>query len=423
MNNHKKICASIKSKKNPNIQCSNKRKIDSEFCGKHQLSSTYFIETIIQNNNEETNDIIIKETNNELVQEKNDELVQEKNDELVQEKNDELVQEKNDELVQEKNDELVQQTNDMIIQQTNDMIIQQTNDIIIQDNNNELVQDTNDIIIQDNNNEIYEMSINELFMNIQDNKYIPILIIRRTINNTYLKLFINTKQSKSKLIKNIKYQIDRERYYINREDVIKKIQSIVRMFLKKNRYSCVNEIDILTMDNKMEIQNPYFYKFHNKKNNKYYAYDIRLLYMLITSNYKSCPYTLRKFEDDELNKIISYVKKLQSKNINIEIIKDLSKDEIMENKVKDLFYKLNMLDNYTNHKWFLDLDVSQLIQLYISAEDIWNYRSSLSSIAKYNIIQNNYIFNIPVLMLRKIKYINKLRNILLKTFDKWNRYK
>ena len=95
----------------------------------------------------------------------------------------------------------------------------------------------------------------------------------------------------------------------------------------------------------------------------------------------------------------------------------LSKDEIMENKVKDLFYKLNMLDNYTNHKWFLDLDVSQLIQLYISAEDIWNYRSSLSSIAKYNIIQNNYIFNIPVLMLRKIKYINKLRNILLKTFD------
>ena len=89
----------------------------------------------------------------------------------------------------------------------------------------------------------------------------------------------------------------------------------------------------------------------------------------------------------------------------------------MENKVKDLFYKLNMLDNYTNHKWFLDLDVSQLIQLYISAEDIWNYRSSLSSIAKYNIIQNNYIFNIPVLMLRKIKYINKLRNILLKTFD------
>ena len=55
------------------------------------------------------------------------------------------------------------------------------------------------------------------------------------------------------MIKNIKYQIDRERYYINREDVIKKIQSIVRMFLKKNRYSCVNEIDILTMDNKMEI--------------------------------------------------------------------------------------------------------------------------------------------------------------------------
>ena len=31
---------------------------------------------------------------------------------------------------------------------------------------------------------------------------------------------------------------------------------------------------------------------------------------------------------------------------------------------KDLFYKINMLDNYTNHKWFLDLNVNKLIKLY-----------------------------------------------------------
>jgi len=69
MNNHKKICESIKSKNNPNIQCQNKRKLDSDFCGKHQISSIYFIKK------ETINDIIIQD-NNELIHETNDIMIQ-----------------------------------------------------------------------------------------------------------------------------------------------------------------------------------------------------------------------------------------------------------------------------------------------------------------------------------------------------------
>ena len=274
----------------------------------------------------------------------------------------------------------------------------------------------------DNNNEEQKaesiLTVNELFTNVQENKSMLISIIRKSIKNIYLKNFINTKLSKQNLIIQLKNQIIKERYYLNNEDRITKVQSIIRMFLKRYRYNCVNEIDILTMTNKMGIETPYFYRFHNLSNNKNYAYDIRLLYILINSNYPSCPYTFREFTDDEKNKIMNYIHyKLELNNINVIIKKELSEDEIIENKIKDLFYKINMLDNYTNHKWFMDLNLIKLIKLYIAAEDIWNYRSSLTIQAKYNIIQNNHIFNVPVILLKKIKSINNMRNILIDTFD------
>lgn len=318
------ICLSIKSKKDTNTQCTNKRKLNSDFCGKHQINPILFKNsvstTIVESNSTEEENIIL--------------------------------------------------------------------------------------------------TVNELFTNVQENKTMLISVIRKSIKNCYLKNFINTKLSKQNLIINLRKQIIRERHYINHEDSIIKIQSVLRMYLKKYRYECTNEIDILTMSNKMEIENPYFYRFYNEENNKYYAFDIRLLYSLIHSNYPSCPYTFREYNDNEKNKIIHYIhNKLECNNISVCIKKELSDDEIMENRIKDLFYKINMLDNYTNHKWFLDLDVIKLIKLYISAEDIWNYRSSLTIQAKYNIIQNNHIFNIPIMVLRKYKCINKLRNILLNTFD------
>lgn len=310
------MCNSIKSKKEFNVRCPNKKKADSDFCGKHQTNPILFnIDSLKNNDNEKI------------------------------------------------------------------------------------------------------LNINELFYHVQENKSLSVLILRKSIKNCYLNNFINTKQSKSNLISCLKEQIIMERFYINNEDSIIKLQSIIRMYLKKYRYICANDIDVLTMNCKMELCNPYFYRFFNKKNNKYYAYDIRLLNNLINSNYLSCPYTFRKFEEDEIDTIKKYILKLEKLNISIIEKKQLTDDEIIENKVKDLFYNINMLDNYTNHKWFLDLNHLDLIKLYISAEDIWNYRSLLSEEAKFKIIGHNYIFNIPVLSIKKVKSINKLREILIDTFD------
>ena len=311
------LCSSIKSKKEPHLQCPNKKKKNCNFCGKHLINPVLFDACIVNNSN----------------------------------------------------------------------VVEKI------------------------------LNVNELFNLIQEKKTLSISIIRKSIRSCYLKNFINTKLSKVNIIEQLKKQIVKERHYINNEDKIIKIQSIFRMYLKKYRYICTNEIDVLTMNTKMEIEPLYFYRFYNNVNNKYYAYDIRLLNELIKSNYSSCPYTFREFSQEEKDKINIYISKLEKNNISIQIKNNLSEDEIIENKCKELFYKINMLDNYTSHKWFFNLSPLELIKLYISSEDIWNYRSLLTDSAKHKIIGNNYIFNIPVNVLKKVKNINKLRNILIDTFD------
>ena len=255
----------------------------------------------------------------------------------------------------------------------------------------------------------------ELLYNVQENISMSVYTIRQSIKHCFLKKFIQTKQSKQCLILELKNILKKERYYINNEDHIIKLQSFMRMVLKRRRYLCFNDIDILSMESKMDIETPYLYILHHK--NKKFAYDIRFLKDLLESKYSKCPYTFEEFDDNQKNSIHAYIEKLKNEHIILEEVVELSEEEIIENKVKELFYKINMLDNYTSHKWFLDLKLVDLMKLYIHAEDIWNYRTQLSVQAKQNIIGNQSIFNIPISIIRKEKSLNKMRNIMIHIFD------
>jgi hypothetical protein len=85
-------------------------------------------------------------------------------------------------------------------------------------------------------------------------------------------------------------------------------------------------------------------------------------------------------------------------------------------KIKDLFYRINMLDNYTDPLWFKHLSFTQLLTLYIKAEDIWNYRSNMNIESKKKIVNNGIAFNIPHHLLKTIKNYMKLQNIILDEF-------
>ena len=260
----------------------------------------------------------------------------------------------------------------------------------------------------------------DLFDKILQNKYLSVYNLRQSIKTCGLAKLINTKQSKPELIKAIKKIIESERYYISNEKSIILVQSCFRRWLIFRRKQCNNDSDILTFTDKYDIHDKYFYIFNDKISNKKYAYDIRTLIEIVNSEYKSCPYTFRPFTNDEMKDILDYGIKLLKYGINTVIEKQkLSPEEEIEMKMKDIFHQINMLDNYTNYTWFKNLNLYQLMELYIKIQDIWVYRSEISLDAKKKILKNGIAFDIPIPIIKTFKTKIKLQNIIL---DEFNRF-
>ena len=87
-------------------------------------------------------------------------------------------------------------------------------------------------------------------------------------------------------------------------------------------------------------------------------------------------------------------------------------------KIKDVFHQINMLDNYTNHMWFKNLNLHQLIELYIKSEDVWNYRSNMTIESKKKIVNNGVAFNIPIPVIKLYKSKSKIQHVLLDEFKR-----
>jgi len=259
---------------------------------------------------------------------------------------------------------------------------------------------------------------NELFDKILNNSYLSIFSIRNSIKQCELKSIINTRQSKAFLIKDLKGIIEKNKFYSMNNNYIIKIQSIFRRWLIYRKKICINDSDILSFTDKYDIPNEYFYSFYDNISGKKYAYDIRTMLEIINSEYKNCPYTFREFTNDELNKIILHKNKLILNNINIDIKKfELTSEEKIDMKIKDIFHKINMLDNYTNYIWFKNLNTYDLYTLYIKTEDIWNYRSNMTFESKSKIVNNGIAFNIYPTILKSFNK-SKLQNIILDEYDR-----
>ena len=293
------------------------------------------------------------------------------------------------------------------------------------------INNVNNVININNVNNIKKESINDiekdeifdkekLYENILNDTFMSIFSIRKSIRKAKLNLLIDTKNSKSTLIKLLKNLISKERYYLSNESCLIKIQSFYRRWLVYRKKICNNDSDILTFIDKYDIPNEYFYMFSDKISNKKYAYDIRTLLEIIKSDYPSCPYTFREFTENEKSEIFNYCNRLSLNGINLNLEKiKMSPEEEIDMKIKDVFHKINMLDNYTDHLWFKNLGLYQLIDLYIKSEDIWNYRSNMNSDSKKNIIKNGIAFNIPLQIIKTYKSKTKMQHILL---DEYNRF-
>ena len=354
-------CHSVKGKYNINAQCLNKPKTGSNLCGKHVNCKNIIYFNMNNNNN------ILNEINNL--------------------------------------DETFLETPIEIISSPKKNKPPSKELLNIEENNKD----------NENNKKIYGRL--ELYERIINNISTCIYSIRKSIKYCKLNTFINTKSSKQVLIADLKKFIAKERYYNANKVKVIFVQSIIRKWLIRRRAVCTNDTDILTFMCKYEIPSQFFYTLHDKITKKYFAYDIRTLLEIINSDYCSCPYTFRKFTDEEKHNIIKYSKRLEEKNIIMKIEKpELNEKEEMEMRMKEVFHKINMLDNYTDHTWFKNLNINQLIGLYVVAEDIWNYRSNMTIESKRRIVKDGIVFNLPINFIKMQKSVSKMQDILLTDF-------
>jgi len=281
------------------------------------------------------------------------------------------------------------------------------------------INNTDNLVVKDDKDDKIIYSKEQLFEIVINDKPINIYSLRKSIKNCGYNKIINTKQSKNILINSLKKIIIQERFYLNNEQSIVTIQKYFRKWLVLRRKYCINDTDILTFISKYDIEEKYFYIFYDNVTKKKYAYDIRTLAQILDSEYKSCPYTFRLFNDYEKEQISNYIDTLIINNIDIDIEKKvLTFEEQTNMKIKDIFYEINMLDNYTDPDWFKELSLFNLMELYLKMEDIWNYRSSMTLESKQRIVKNGIVFNIPPNIIKYQKNKLKLQNVILDEFKR-----
>jgi len=272
-------------------------------------------------------------------------------------------------------------------------------------------------IIFNNNNIIFYNEKNIIENNSEYIKYnnLNINTLKNTISKLFIKIPLDLKDkydlwlilySFYSYINNIK------KYEIN----IIKIQSYIRRKLILNRTNVINITDFLTFETSYETTgNNYFYFKDN--NDKKFWFNIKSFNKLIEQDNAKNPYSMMEIDLKVINKfkkILNYYITFKNIELNININKPkLTLEQQMRDKTLNVFQKINNLDNYADFQWFLNLNISSLKKLYISIEDIWNYRAQLTNETKNKITNNTRIFDKSI---NQINNKRKIQDIILNDF-------
>jgi hypothetical protein len=193
-----------------------------------------------------------------------------------------------------------------------------------------------------------------------------------------------------------------------------------------NRRICVNDTDFVTLEPLSEVPNQLFYSYTDNKDFTYGFNITSLLQIIKMKGRINNPYNREKLDKQKLDDIITLYNisfliysdfKIENEPFttnrsrpiirnaqptvaqnnnhyvpppifNLNLISEEQqlrlnrlteiRERTVNQRINDLFMELDQLGNYTNSFWFTNLDRGQLIRLYRSIHDIWNYRSNLT---------------------------------------------
>ena len=168
-----------------------------------------------------------------------------------------------------------------------------------------------------------------------------------------------------------------------RKRIVQKIFKLNNLLSYKLE-KCTNETDFFSLQNIREIP---FYQLilYKDKNDFIYAFDILSLFNLFDKckrNSKN-PYNRSVFDDyKELkNNMKTIIRLCKCINIDVNIKINTEMEEEIENyasKILTICQEIDILGNYTDVNWFMNLTNDKIITFIRELYDIWNYRANLS---------------------------------------------
>ncbi len=262
-------------------------------------------------------------------------------------------------------------------------------------------------------------------------KCIPISAFKiKKIRHSFVKYniyeLINIKTNKKELLKQYSEYYSRMTHYETKHtDKIIKIQSLTRGYITRRSFITVNEEDFYTCCTKYEIPKIYYISYWDGK--LQYFFDIRSLYKLYfmyanKGKVMKNPYNMKAIPFSLLSKMlirISHIDIMPGYSIKFEDEQEEKKEQQnIENAISDLFYELDRLDNFTESKWFIDLDMKQLKKLYENSADLWYYRTAMTYQQRCRIVSNGHVFNRSISSIYNFSNNQKdeLRKIIIDDF-------
>ena len=183
------------------------------------------------------------------------------------------------------------------------------------------------------------------------------------------------------------------------------------------RNICVNDTDFFTMDDLSDIPYSQFYSFTDT-DNMTYGFDIMSLYNLFNKGIKVAtnPYNRNPFPKYVKKNMlkIKWLSCLFNDKVNFNMNEDeqlitvLPPAQTFESRVISIFHDIDILGNYTDYNWFINLDRNSLVKFILELNDIWSYRANLEENIKREICPNYRD-------LFRMMYLVDIRNINLST--------
>tara|TARA_B100001758_G_scaffold247874_1_gene267964 strand:+ start:4019 stop:5041 length:1023 start_codon:yes stop_codon:yes gene_type:complete len=209
--------------------------------------------------------------------------------------------------------------------------------------------------------------------------------------------FYKIKQSgnKPELLKNIYNHLYLSSKIIPIQNIYRK--HLIQQYCKYSgigllkRSCCVNDTDILTLDDISNISFPQFFSFTDKDDNHTYGFDIKSILNWINkaNSKKTNPYNRKTISLDVLDNIKQKIRLSKILKIPIELKIENNtinnQDLSYEDRVINVFQYIDDLGNYTNPDWFLSLNRYQKTRFIRELYDIWFYRLGLTPEVRQNI--------------------------------------